>query len=116
MNKKKKGRKFNRETDQRKAFLRSLVNNFFLKEKIRTTEARAKELTRIAERQITKAKNITLAKRRALAQDLSPKALEKLEKEIAPMYKERKGGYTRIIKIGPRSSDGAKMVVVELVK
>lgn len=116
MRKRKKGRKFNRERDQRKAFLRSLTNNFFLNEKIKTTESRAKELSRIADKYITKAKKINLVARRTLLKDLSPKVVSKLEKEIGPRFKERKGGYTRIIKTGPRKSDGAKMVIIELIK
>lgn len=116
MKKRKKGRKFHRKTDQRRALLRSLMNNLFLKERIRTTEARAKELSRIAEKQITKARRITLAKRRLLLKDLSPSVVKKLEKEIGPRYKERKSGFTRIIKLGLRRSDGSKMVIIELVK
>jgi len=115
MRKMKKGRKFNREKNQRKAFLNSLANNFFLKEKIKTTEARAKELSRIADKYITKAKKIDLASRRDLLKELSPKVVKKLEKEIGLKYKERKGGYTRIIKMGPRKADGAKMAIIELV-
>ncbi len=116
MKKKTKGRKFNRTRDQRKAFLTSLISNLLLKERIKTTEARAKEISRLAEKYITKAKKIDLNKRRKMIADLSPKVVKKLEKEIAPKYKERKGGYTRIIKVGPRNSDGAKMVIIELVK
>jgi large subunit ribosomal protein L17 len=85
-------------------------------EKIKTTEAKAKELRSIAEKMITKAKNINLANRRLLARDLTPKMTIKIVDEIAPKYKERQGGYTRIIKLGPRSSDSAKMVIIELVK
>lgn len=116
MRKRKKGRKFSRERDQRKTLLRSLANNLFLKEKIKTTESKAKELSRLAEKYITKAKKINLASRRLLLKELSPQVVKKLEKEIGPRYKERKGGYTRIIKIGPRKSNGAKMVIIELVK
>ncbi len=116
MRKRKKGRKFGREKSQRKALLRSLANNLFLKEKIKTTESKAKELSPLAEKYITKAKKINLANRRILLKELSSKVVKKLEKEIGPRYKERKGGYTRIIKMGPRKSDGAKMVIIELVR
>jgi len=116
MRKQKKGRKFNRTKDQRKAFLRSLMSNLFLKERIKTTEARAKELKKIAEKKITKAKNMTVANKRLLLKDFSVKIVKKLETEIAPRYKERKGGYTRIIKLGPRKSDSSKMAIIELVK
>ena len=85
-------------------------------EKIKTTEAKAKELRVIAEKMITRAKNIDLANRRLLARELTPKMTKKIIDEIAPRYKERQGGYTRIIKLGPRSSDGAHMAIIELVK
>jgi len=116
MNKRKKGKKFGRERDQRKALLRSLANNFFLNERIKTTESRAKEVSRLIEKYITKAKKVDLGTRKILLKDLSPRTVKKLEKELGPRYKERKGGYTRIIKMGPRKSDGAKMVIIELVK
>ena len=116
MRKRKTGRKFGREKSQIKALLRSLANNLFLKEKIKTTESKAKELSPLAEKYITKAKKINLANRRILLKELSSKVVKKLEKEIGPRYKERKGGYTRIIKMGPRKSDGAKMVIIELVR
>ena len=115
MRKRKKGRKFGRKKDQRKALLKNLASSFFLKGKIKTSEAKAKELSSIAEKYVTKAKKITLSSRRLLLRDLSSEAVKKLEKEIAPKYKDRKGGYTRIIKIGPRKSDGTKMVIIELV-
>ena len=116
MNKKNKGRKFSMKIGPRKAFFKVLVNNFFLQEKIKTTEAKAKELRSIAEKMITRAKNVNLANRRLLATSLTPKMTKKIIDEIAPMYKDRAGGYTRITKLGPRNSDGAKMVIIELVK
>ncbi len=115
MRKRKKGRKFSRKKDQREAFLKSLVNNLVLKERIRTTESRAKEVTKVLHRYISKAKKMDLAKRRFLLRHLSSRAVKKLEKEIAPRYAQRKGGYTRIIKVGPRKGDNAKMVIIELV-
>lgn len=116
MKKRKKGRKFNRTKDQRKAFILTLVANFFLKEKIKTTESRAKEISVIAEKYITKAKKMNLNTRRILIKDFSPKIVKKLETEIGPRYKERQGGYTRIFKLGPRKSDSTKMAIIELVK
>jgi large subunit ribosomal protein L17 len=116
MNKKNKGRKFSRKIGPRNALLRVLVNNFFLQEKIKTTEAKAKELRSIAEKMITRAKDANLANRRLLATSLTPKMTKKVIEEIAPIYKDRKGGYTRITKLGPRNSDSAKMVIIELVK
>jgi len=116
MKKGRQGRKLSRKTDQRKALLRGLANSLFLKEKIKTTEAKAKFMAPFAEKQITLAKSGILASRRLLAKKFSIEIIKKLFNEIAPRYKERKGGYTRIIKLGPRKSDGAKMVIIELVK
>jgi len=116
MNKKNKGRKFSMKVGPRKMLFKVLVNNFLIHEKITTTEAKAKELRSIAEKMITRAKNINLANRRLLAASLTPKMTKKIIEEIAPLYKNRQGGYTRIIKLGPRNSDGAKMAVIELVK
>ncbi len=115
MKKRKKGRKLNRETDQRKALLRSLSRELFLRERIQTTEAKAKECSGFAEKQIIKAKIDNITARRALSKNFDPKIVEKLIKEIAPKYKKRPGGYTRIIKMGVRQSDGAKIAIIELV-
>jgi len=116
MRKLNKGRKLSLRIGPRKALLRVLVNNFLLHEKIKTTEAKAKELRSVAEKMITRAKNIDLANRRILARDLTPKILKKIVDDVAPRYTERQGGYTRIMKLGPRNSDGAQMVIIELVK
>jgi len=116
MRKKNKGRKLSMRVGPRKMLLRVLVNNFLLHEKIKTTEAKAKELRVVAEKMITRAKNIDLANRRLLARELTPKMTKKIIDEVAPRYKERQGGYTRIMKLGPRHSDGAHMAIIELVK
>ena len=116
MRKLNKGRKFSRKIGPRKALFKVLVNNFFMQEKIKTTEAKAKELRSIAEKMITRAKDASLANRRMLARELTPVLTKKIIDEIAPKYKERQGGYTRIIKLGPRNSDGAHMAIIELVK
>jgi len=116
MPKRKRGRKLSRKKDQRKALLRSLAGSIFLKEKIKTTEAKAKEVAVFAEKQITRAKKGDLHSRRLLAKLFPPKLVKKIVDEIAPRYKERKGGYTRVIKLGPRRSDGAKIAIIELVK
>jgi len=116
MRKLNKGRKLSMRVGPRKMLLRVLVNNFFLHEKIKTTEAKAKELRVIAEKMITKAKISDLNNRRLLARELTPKMTKKVMEEVAPRYKERQGGYTRIMKLGPRHSDGAHMVIIELVK
>ena len=80
------------------------------------TLAKAKEISSLAEKQIEKAKVGDLNSRRLLARKLSPEIVKKLVNEIAPRYKERKGGYTRIIKLGQRNSDGAKMAIIELIR
>ena len=116
MRRQKKGRKLSRKKDQRKALLKALVTSLFLKEKIKTTEAKAREARIFAEKQISQAKIGDLHSRRLLARFFSPEIVRKIVNEIAPRYKERKGGYTRIIKLGPRKSDGAKMAIIELVK
>ncbi|XOB40444.1 MAG: 50S ribosomal protein L17 [Candidatus Nealsonbacteria bacterium] len=116
MKKRKKGRKLSRKSNQRRALLNSLARELFLREKIKTTEAKAKEVSGFAEKQITKAKIGNLSSRRLLARRFSPEVVKKMIDEIAPRYKDRKGGYTRIIKMGPRRSDGARMAIIELVK
>ena len=116
MRKRKKGRKFSRKRDQRKALLKTLAVSFLLREKIKTTEAKAKELSRFVEKQITRAKAGNLQAKKQLAALFPKKTVKKLTGEIALQYKERKGGYTRIIKLGPRKSNGARMAIIELVK
>ena len=110
------GRKLSMKKGPRKALLRSLTNNLFIYEKIKTTESKAKELRSIAEKLITKAKKNDITGRRILLKTLNPKTVKKIIEEIAPKYKDRNGGYTRILKLGPRDSDGAKMVIIELIK
>ncbi len=113
----KKGRKLHRKRDQRKALIRSLVHNLILKEKIKTTLAKAKEAQKKIERLITIAKKQNLTAYRRLKKDLPKKSLNKLYYEIAPLYKDRKGGYTRIIKtMITRKGDGAELVILEFVK
>lgn len=116
MRKLNKGRKLSLEKGPRTLLLRVLVNNFLLHEKIKTTEAKAKELRSLVEKMITRAKDATLADRRILARELTPSNTTKIIEKIAPEYKDRKGGYTRIMKLGPRNSDGAHMAIIELVK
>jgi large subunit ribosomal protein L17 len=116
MRKLNRGRKLSRERDQRKALLKSLAREFFLREKIKTTEAKAKELAIFAEKTITIAKIANLSARRLLLRTFPLKLVKKLIDDIAPKYKERKGGYTRVIKLGHRKTDGARMAIIELVK
>jgi large subunit ribosomal protein L17 len=116
MKKQKKGRKFHRKTSQREALIQGLARSLVLKEKIKTTEAKAKELSSFVEKNITKAGKGTLQARRDLQKIYSPDTAKKLIEDIAPLYKNRPGGYTRIIKLGQRKSDGTKMAIIELVK
>lgn len=109
-------KKFGRKKNQRKALLRSLVESLILHGKIRTTEARAKALRPFIERLISISRANTLASRRLVTRRLRQSvSVRKLEKEIAPRYTSRAGGYTRIARVGSRLSDGARMAVIELV-
>lgn len=115
MRKRNKGRALSRPKNQRQALLKALATALFLNGKIKTTEAKAKELRSVAEKMITRSRTKAMADRRVLGQVLSPVVLKKLMEEIAPKYVGRQGGYTRITKMGPRKSDGASMVMIELV-
>lgn len=119
-------RKLGRTSDQRKAMLRDLATSLIISERIETTEARAKEVRSIVEKLITLGKKGDLASRRNAAKTLrnveilnedetTQTALQKLFGEIAERYTERQGGYTRILKQGPRRGDGAESVIIELV-
>ena len=111
-----RNRKFGRETDVRRAFLRSLAYALITEEKIRTTEARAKELRPFIEKLVTKGGEGTLASRRVVISRLGGEGqAKKLCEDIAPRYKDRSGGYTRITKLAPRPGDGSKMAVIEFV-
>jgi large subunit ribosomal protein L17 len=108
-------RRFGRKKDQRHALLASLARALILNEKIQTTEAKAKELRPFIEKLVTRSKENSISNRRVLTSRLSEDVAEKLVKEIGPRYIERPGGYTRIMKLGPRLEDGAVMVIIEFV-
>jgi len=109
-------RKLGRTTDHRKAMLRAMVTFLLEKGKIETTVTRAKEVRAMTEKYITLAKvNNLHNKRQALAFITKEDVVKQLFEEIAPKYAERNGGYTRIIKIGPRRGDAAEMAIIELV-
>jgi len=111
-----KGRKLRRPTAHRMAMLRNLVTSFLEKERVRTTLAKAKEARPLAENMITLAKKGTLpARRRALAFVRKESVVTKLFDELGPRFAERPGGYSRIVKIGLRSGDGAQMAMLELI-
>ncbi len=111
-----KHRKFGRPADFRKIFLWNLIRELILKERIRTTEARAKEIRPMIEKTITRAKVDNLANRRLILKRLDLKSVNKLFKDLSPRFNERGGGYCRIMKIEPRKNDGAKMAIIELIK
>ena len=116
MRHKRLGRKLGVVTKHRRAMLRNMVTDFLRHEKIRSTDTRLKELKRLAEKMITLAKLGTLHARRRAAETIRDKeVLKKLFDEIAGKYKERPGGYTRIIKLGMRRGDNAPISVLELV-
>src|SRR3990172_6731456 len=111
-----KNRKFSREAGPRRALLRSLATSLILYEKMRTTKPKAKEVQRIVERLITDAKSGSLAAiRRADAYLHHKNASKKLITELAPLYKERKGGYTRVLNLNDRTGDSAPMAQIELL-
>lgn len=109
-------RKLGRRTDHRTAMLRNLVQSLFENGKIETTVTRAKEVRREAEKMITLGKKGDLSSRReALKYIYKKDVVNTLFEEIAPVYADRQGGYTRILKLGPRRGDGSEMCILELV-
>ena len=108
-------RKFGRDKSQKKALLSSLALNLIVRGKIKTTEPKAKELRPFIEKLVTRAKKGDLATRRTIISKLSNRSTEvkKLFEVIAPKYADIKGGYTRVLKLGARKSDGAKMAIIE---
>jgi large subunit ribosomal protein L17 len=111
-----KGKRLRRNTAHRRALLRNLVTSFLEKERIRTTLAKAKATRPLAEKMITLAKKNTLhARRQALRFIFKKTVVKKLFDEIGPRFSERPGGYTRIVKVGPRAGDGADMAILELI-
>ncbi|MGC9359251.1 MAG: 50S ribosomal protein L17 [Anaerolineae bacterium] len=119
------GKKLGRDTSQRKALYRSLMTELFRHERIRTTLAKAQSVQSEADKLVTKAKaglakkeqgKQDVAERRHVAGVLYDKAVvRKLFDDIAPRYADRSGGYTRVVKLGPRKGDAAEMAVLELV-
>ncbi|MGW8144237.1 MAG: 50S ribosomal protein L17 [Anaerolineales bacterium] len=118
------GKRLNRSKDNRKALRRTMVNQLFTHERIKTTRAKAQAIRGQAERLITLAKRgnaaedaqMVHARRLAAARMGDPEMVQKLFDDIAPRYEDRPGGYTRIIKLGPRYGDSAEMVLIELIE
>lgn len=112
----KKGRALGSDASHTKAILRGLARALFVNERIKTTEARAKEVRTLVDHLITWGKKGDVHARRLAMAELGDKELvHKLFAEIAPRFEEREGGYTRILKLGPRKGDAAPMVIMELV-
>lgn len=109
-------RKLGRKTDHRKAMLRGMVTYLLEQGQIETTVTRAKEVRCLADKMITLGKTNTLhAKRQALSFITKEDVVKKVFDEIAPKYADRNGGYTRIVKTGPRRGDAAEMAIIALV-
>ena len=116
MRHRKSGRQLNRNSSHRKAMFQNMANSLFLHEAIKTTLPKAKELRRVVEPLITKAKSDSVANRRHVFSKLRDDAMvAKLFTELGPFYKDRPGGYVRILKAGFRTGDKAPMAVVQLV-
>ncbi|MEE3234077.1 MAG: 50S ribosomal protein L17 [Candidatus Latescibacterota bacterium] len=116
MRHKKRVAKLGRDAPHRRAMLSNMVTSLLSEERVKTTHARARELRRSAEHMITFAKRGDLHARRQVLRTVADKAVvTKLFEELGPRYKGRNGGYTRIIKLGPRRGDGSFMSIVELV-
>ncbi|CAC9440326.1 LSU ribosomal protein L17p [uncultured Gammaproteobacteria bacterium] len=116
MRHRKSGRQLNRNSSHRKAMFQNMANSLFLHETIRTTLPKAKELRRVVEPLITKAKTDSVANRRNAFSRLRDNAMvAKLFTQLGPFYKERPGGYIRILKAGFRTGDKAPMAIVQLV-
>jgi large subunit ribosomal protein L17 len=105
-----------RNTAHRRALMRNMVTSFLERERVRTTIAKARSLRPVAEKMITLGKRGTLhARRQALAYMTKEEAVKKLFDDLGPRFKERPGGYTRIVKLDRRAGDGAEMAMIELV-
>jgi large subunit ribosomal protein L17 len=114
----KQGRKFNRDTNARKALFRGLAKNLIEREQIKTTLPKAKDLRSVVEKLITRAKVDSVANRRLTAAELgssSADAVKKLFAVLGPRYAKRPGGYTRVLKAGFRYGDAAPMAIIELI-
>ncbi|PLX95988.1 MAG: 50S ribosomal protein L17 [Desulfuromonas sp.] len=113
----KSGRRLGRNSSHRAAMMRNLVTSLLEHERITTTDARAKELRKIAEKMITLGKRGDLHARRQVLQVVRDrKVVGRLFEQVAPRYMERPGGYTRIIKLGNRLGDNASLSIIELVE
>lgn len=115
MRKLKKGRKLHREKNQRKALMKALMTALISNGKIKTTEAKAKEIRPKIEKMVTRARVKSVSNIREISKVFAEDISKKLFDEVAPKYQKRAGGYTRITKLGVRKSDGSKMAQIEFV-
>lgn len=117
MRHRKKGRQLSRTRSHKRAMLRNMATSLFRHERIRTTEAKAKELRPFAEKLITLARHDDLNARRRARRDIADRdVLQKLFDDIAPRFAGRPGGYTRVLKLGARKGDGAELALIELTE
>ncbi len=115
MRHRKKGRALSRTSSHRKAMLRNMATSLLVHERIRTTEAKAKELRPVVEKLITLGRTDDVHSRRRARRMIEDRAaLQKLFDDIGPRFRERPGGYTRILKLGTRKGDGAEVAIIEL--
>lgn len=109
------GRKFGRKKDDRDALMRLLTKSLIEHGKIKTTEAKAKELRPYVEKMVSKAREKNVSARRLVVAKIGKSMTKKLFDEIAPRYKDRPGGYTRVIKLGNRKGDASPIAIIEFV-
>lgn len=109
-------RKFGKTSKKRESFINGLARALVLNGKIKTTQARAKEIKGVVEKLITRGKTPSLANLRGLSLIVGLPAAQKITKEIAPQYSNRPGGYLRLVNLPQRKGDGAKMAVIQFVK
>ena len=109
-------RKFAREKNQRNALYKALATALIEHGKVKTTLAKAKSLSSYADKLVTKSKKDDLASRRLVRQEVGVKATNKLFSDVSPKFKDRKGGYTKVLKLGRRISDGAEMAQIEFTQ
>jgi len=111
-----KNRKFGREKNQRKALYKALATALIENGKIKTTIAKAKSLSQFTDKLVTQAKKGDLASRKLIGYNLGDKAAKRLMSEVGPKFKNKNGGYTKVLRLGRRISDGAEMAQIEFTK
>jgi len=110
------GKQLKRDKNERTALFKGLMSSLVLNESIKTTETKAKAIRGEVEKLVTRAKKETNLAKKLLGKKLTPKAIEKMIREIAPRFKNRPGGYTRMVKLGKRFGDHAQVVIIEWVE